>query len=177
MKPDLAIVDRGRGPQLSTSRITVQDLVPYFLRQCSYEQIREVMPILSLEEIQLVERYIRDHYDEVMEEDRRIRERNAGRTTPPELEEVLRRGGEKMAAFREEFRKRRPAERNGDPRLADVNIQGHVAFRRIRRIRRIRRTALARKGIRGGWGATNAINPPPGGPPLRRTRSIPTCAQ
>ena len=30
MKPEIQIVDRGRGLQLSTSRITVQDLVPYF---------------------------------------------------------------------------------------------------------------------------------------------------
>jgi hypothetical protein len=29
---EIAIVDRGRGLQLSTSRITVQDLVPYFQR-------------------------------------------------------------------------------------------------------------------------------------------------
>jgi hypothetical protein len=30
MSKTTEIVDRGRGPQLSTSRITVQDLVPYF---------------------------------------------------------------------------------------------------------------------------------------------------
>ncbi len=33
MKKTIEIVDRGRGPQLSTSRITVQDLVPYFQRK------------------------------------------------------------------------------------------------------------------------------------------------
>ena len=30
MKRDIQIIDRGRGLQLSTSRVTVQDLVPYF---------------------------------------------------------------------------------------------------------------------------------------------------
>lgn len=30
MDTEVVIVDRGRGPQLSTSRITVQDLFPYF---------------------------------------------------------------------------------------------------------------------------------------------------
>lgn len=30
MNTDIQIVDRGRGLQLSTSRVTVQDLVPYF---------------------------------------------------------------------------------------------------------------------------------------------------
>ncbi len=29
MTKTIAIIDRGRGPQLSTSRVTVQDLVPY----------------------------------------------------------------------------------------------------------------------------------------------------
>ena len=113
MKSEIAIVDRGRGPQLSTSRITVQDLVPYFQRNSSYDDIRAVMPALSIEEIQVVERYVRDHYDEVMEQDRRIRARNASRVRTLEVEEIARRGGEKMAALREEFTKKK--ERNGDP--------------------------------------------------------------
>src|SRR6266481_1670919 len=79
------IVDRGRGAQLSTSRITVQDLVPYLQQKCSCEQIMEVMPVLTREEIQVVERYVGDNYDAVMEQDRRIRERNANRVTPPEI--------------------------------------------------------------------------------------------
>ena len=79
MDTDITIIDRGRGPQLSTSRITVQDLVPYFRSNCSYEEIRQVMPILSIAEIQAVERYVDEHREEVMEVDRRIRERNANR--------------------------------------------------------------------------------------------------
>lgn len=114
MKTDIQIVDQGRGPQLSTSRITVQDLVPYFQRKCTYEQILEIMPVLTVAEIQVVEHYVRDHYEAVMEQDRRIRERNANRKNPPEVEEILRRGGEKMAALREEFQKKKMPERNGD---------------------------------------------------------------
>ncbi len=110
----IAIVDRGRGPQLSTSRITVQDLVPYLQQHYSHEQIREIMPVLTVEEIQVVERYVQDHYEEVMEQDRLIRERSANRTTPPEVEERLRQGRLKMAALREEFKERRRQERNGD---------------------------------------------------------------
>ena len=45
MKKDIRIVDRGRGLQLSTSRITVQDLVPYFQDGCSYEEIGEAFGI------------------------------------------------------------------------------------------------------------------------------------
>jgi uncharacterized protein (DUF433 family) len=106
LNTEIQIVDRGRGPQLSTSRITVQDLVPYLQQRFSHEQIREIMPVLSVEEIQVVERYIQDHYEAVMEQDRRIRATNARRQTPPELEAVLRRGGERMAALREEFKRK-----------------------------------------------------------------------
>lgn len=108
MSKTIEIVDRGRGWQLSTSRITVQDLVPYFQDGCTYEEIARAMPSLSREEIAMVEQYYRDHQVEMDEEDRRIRDRNARRQTPPEIEEVLRRGGEKMAALREEFKKRQP---------------------------------------------------------------------
>lgn len=114
MNHEISIVDRGRGPQLSTSRITVQDLVPYFQRQYTREQILAIMPVLTLAEVQVVERYVQDHYEEVSAQDRRIREQGAKRQMPPENEEVLRRGGEKMAALREEFKKNPPAERNGD---------------------------------------------------------------
>jgi uncharacterized protein (DUF433 family) len=115
MNKIIEIVDRGRGPQLSTSRITVQDLLPYFQQQWSHEQILEVMPVLSEDELLVVERFVQDHYEEIMEQDRRIRERNAGRKNPPEIEEILRRGGERMAALREQFKNRQfRQERSGD---------------------------------------------------------------
>ena len=75
----IEIVDKGRGPQLSTSRIAVQDLVPYLQQKYTHEQIREIMPVLTVEEIQAVERYVGDHYEAVMEQDRRIRERAEAR--------------------------------------------------------------------------------------------------
>ena len=40
----IAIVDHGRGLQLSTSRVTVQDLVPYFQEGCSNEEIIRWIP-------------------------------------------------------------------------------------------------------------------------------------
>ena len=82
------IVDRGRGPQLSTSRITVQDLVPYLQQNYAHEQILQIMPVLTVPEIQAVERYVRDHYDAVMEQDQRIRERNAARQNSADVEEA-----------------------------------------------------------------------------------------
>jgi uncharacterized protein (DUF433 family) len=90
MTTPITIVDRGRGPQLSTSRITVQDLVPYFQEGCSYDEIIDWIPILTLEEIRVIERYIEEHKEEVAETDRRIRERAATRQNPPEVEKILR---------------------------------------------------------------------------------------
>jgi hypothetical protein len=101
MNSEITIVDRGRGKQLSTSRITVQDLVPYFQMGCSYDEIREAMPTLSVAEIQVVERYIDEHREEVMEIDRQIRERNAALRNPPYVEEILRRAHGKRLALAE----------------------------------------------------------------------------
>lgn len=96
MDAEITIVDHGRGPQLSTSRITVQDLFPYLQLGYSDEQIiREVMPSLSKAEIEVVRRYVEEHQEEVREEDRLIREWNATRKNPPEVQEILRQAREK----------------------------------------------------------------------------------
>jgi len=86
----IQIIDRGRGPQFSTCRITVQDLVPYLQQKYTHQQIQRIMPVLTLAEIRAVEQYIQNNYDAVMEQDRRIRERAAARRKPPEVEEAER---------------------------------------------------------------------------------------
>jgi uncharacterized protein (DUF433 family) len=90
MNEKIAIVDRGRGWQLSTSRVTVQDLVPYFQEGRSHEEIIRWIPTLSDEEIAVVEQFYNDHKQEMNEQDRRIRERNAQRRKTPEAEEMER---------------------------------------------------------------------------------------
>src|SRR5438270_7821999 len=79
MSKQIEIVDRGRGLQLSTSRITVQDLVPYFQQGTSYDEIIRWIPILTHEEIAVVDRYYLAHKQELDEQDRRIRERTEER--------------------------------------------------------------------------------------------------
>ena len=109
------IVDRGRGPQLSTSRITVQDLVPYLLQNYGHEQILQIMPVLTVPEIQAVERYIRDNYDAVMEQDQRIRERNAARQNSADVEEAERKEQlQRLEAARRSIRQKKQ-EHSGDP--------------------------------------------------------------
>lgn len=114
MKTDIQIIDRGRGPQLSTCRITVQDLLPYFQMGYSHRQIMEAMPTLSVEEILAVEHFIAEHRAEVMEQDRRIRERNAARRNPPEVEAILRQARSERQARMELLRKKWLGERNGE---------------------------------------------------------------
>jgi uncharacterized protein (DUF433 family) len=89
MTTPITIVDEGRGPQLSTSRVTVQDLVPYLDPGYTPQHIQEVMPTLSLEEIQVVTNYIAEHRDAVADEDRLIRERNLSRGNSPKVEAIL----------------------------------------------------------------------------------------
>src|SRR6266496_4411986 len=73
--PEIAIIDLGRGPQLSTCRITVLDLVRYFQKETSPEEIRRWIPTLSPEEIAAAERFYRAHQEEFDERDRRACQR------------------------------------------------------------------------------------------------------
>jgi uncharacterized protein (DUF433 family) len=114
MPHPITIIDRGRGMQLSTSRITVQDLVPYFQDNCSDDEIMRWIPVLTAEEIAVVRQYYLDHRAELDEQDRRIREKTAEavrlqRLRFPEPEGTPE---ERMARLRELLRKR-IAERNG----------------------------------------------------------------
>ena len=85
----IEIVDRGRGLQLSTSRVTVQDLIPYFQEGCSHDEILGWIPTLTTEEIEVVERYYRAHQRELDEEDRMIRERGKEQRNPEWVEKLL----------------------------------------------------------------------------------------
>ena len=77
MRKEIALVDRGRGLQLSTSRITVHDLVPYFQERCSYDEIIRWIPSLSHEEIAVVESHYREHKEELDEYEQRVRAHRA----------------------------------------------------------------------------------------------------
>jgi hypothetical protein len=110
-KTEITIVNLGRGPQLSTSRITVQDLVPYVQEGCSHEEIMRWIPCLTDAEIGVIERFIQEHWDEVMEEDRRLEERSAMQRNSPEVERILREARVERLAIMQRLRGERP---NGD---------------------------------------------------------------
>ncbi|HEX5447345.1 MAG TPA: hypothetical protein VFW87_26255 [Pirellulales bacterium] len=117
MDREITIVDRGRGPQLCTSRVTVQDLLPYFQLGYTDEQIiQDVMPSLSVAEIEVARCYVEEHQEEVLAEDRQIRERNATLKNPPEVEAVLQRAQKKLEERLEFYHNRHAGGSNGDGR-------------------------------------------------------------
>jgi uncharacterized protein (DUF433 family) len=69
----IQIVDRGRGLQLSSSRITVQDLLPYYRDGATNDEIRRWIPSLTDEEIAVLNGYIRGHYEEVLLKEKEIK--------------------------------------------------------------------------------------------------------
>ena len=105
MKTEIQLIDRGRGLQLSTSRITVQDLVPYFQEGCSHDEIIRWIPTLTQEEIAVIEQYYREHKEELDEEDRHIRQRSAQRKNPDWVEKVLEEARVERLAITERLRR------------------------------------------------------------------------
>jgi uncharacterized protein (DUF433 family) len=118
----IEIVDRGRGPQLSTTRITVSDVFYWLHRGYGLAEIRDNLPMLTGEELDVVMEYVNKHRDELVEEDRlceeriqqRIAEQHAcgGIFAPPDENMTH---DEWMARFREKLKKRQ----------AEKNREGH----------------------------------------------------
>ena len=106
MKKEITLINRGRGLQVSTHRVRVQDLVPYFQEGCTYDEIIRWIPTLTAEEIAVVEQYYRDHKEELNEEDRLIRDRSAQRKNPAWVEKVLDDARAERLAMTERLRER-----------------------------------------------------------------------
>lgn len=66
----IQIIDCGRGPQLSTTRITVLDVFYYLHRGYTFDDIRRIMPTLTRAEYDVVDDYVKAHVDELAEADR-----------------------------------------------------------------------------------------------------------
>jgi uncharacterized protein (DUF433 family) len=71
------IVDIGRGPQIEGHRLTVMDVFYYLHRGYDFEFIHRAMPSLTREHFDAVIEYVNEHHDELVEQDRRVEERNS----------------------------------------------------------------------------------------------------
>jgi hypothetical protein len=119
MMKEITLIDRGRGLQLSTSRITVMDLVPYFQRDCSSDEIIRWIPTLTPEEIAVVESHYRAHKEEFDEKNRRVMEYREEQTRLQHLRFPPLEGTdeERMNKLRDRLR-RYLEEKNGERHLA-----------------------------------------------------------
>jgi uncharacterized protein (DUF433 family) len=115
MQKEITLVDRGKGVQLSTTRITVHDLVPYFQEGCSYDEIIRWLPILTHDEIRIVERYYQKHRVELDEHERRVQAYRAEQIRLQRLRLPEREGSrhERLAQLRQ-LLKHRCQENNGE---------------------------------------------------------------
>jgi uncharacterized protein (DUF433 family) len=87
MKSDSFIHDRGRGPAIKGTRITVYSIVDYMIEGWHCERIADFLR-LHPEEVQAAMDYVREHTLEVLREYVKILER-CERGNPPELQAKL----------------------------------------------------------------------------------------
>ena len=94
---DAVIIDRGRGPEIAGTRITVFDVMDYL--QAGWDD-KGIAVVLSLgtDQVRAAREYIENHPDEIRNEFGRIKERIA-RGNPPEVQV-------KLAAARAKLRAR-----------------------------------------------------------------------
>jgi uncharacterized protein (DUF433 family) len=81
------IIDRGRGPEIEGTRITVYDILDYHLDGWHRDMIAVTFDISS-DQVEVALRYIDEHRDEVMAVYQKILERDE-RGNPPELQARL----------------------------------------------------------------------------------------
>jgi len=96
------IIDRGRGPEIAGTRITIYDVIDYHMSECHRDMIADTLE-LSSEQVEVAIRYIEEHRDEVMVEYREMLARDA-RGNPPELQAKLDAGHERFLAMVRELR-------------------------------------------------------------------------
>ena len=82
------IIDRGRGPEIEGTRITVYDVMDYLLEGWRYDQIAGLFRLLP-DDIQAAIEYIEAHYTEVMADYKQILDHHSQVQYPPELEAKL----------------------------------------------------------------------------------------
>jgi uncharacterized protein (DUF433 family) len=94
------IHDRGCGPEIVGTRITVYNLLPYFLDPAATETSIGKSYGLSLEQVSAARAYVLMHADEVLARHLEIEARIA-EGNPPEIRERAQRTHERFVKFRE----------------------------------------------------------------------------
>jgi uncharacterized protein (DUF433 family) len=108
---EIAIIDRGDGPKIAGTRITVYDVYYYLAGGSSVAEIASILRA-SPEQVQAAVKYIEQHEAEVKAVHQEIEERNA-RGNPPEILAKLEETRAKMRAWLEARRPTKTLEENG----------------------------------------------------------------
>lgn len=106
--PEYSIINRGRGPELSSVRLTVYDIWDYARVGWHHSKIAALFRISSAE-VEVALKYIEEHKAEVLAQYEKILERSA-RGNPPEIQAKL---AESRQKFQEHVAKIR-AGKNGE---------------------------------------------------------------
>jgi uncharacterized protein (DUF433 family) len=112
MKMDHAIIDRGRGPEIAGSRITVYDVLAETQAGATPEELARWYQ-LDVAQIRLALRYIEEHQDEVLRDYQAIKARHA-RGNPPAVQAKLDAAHAKHAQLWARLREQTPSRENGD---------------------------------------------------------------
>ena len=96
------IIDRGRGPEIEGTRITVYDVLDYHKLGWHRDMIAATLD-LSSRQVEVAIGYIEEHRDEVMADYEEMLARDA-RGNPPELQAKLDAGHERFLAMVRELR-------------------------------------------------------------------------
>lgn len=102
------IIDRGRGPELEGTRITVFAIMEYLEGGWSVGQIGSAMPSLSLEQIEYAIAYIKEHEEELKPDYYEIMARIA-RGNPPEVRKKMEESHQRFLKLVEERRRAKEA--------------------------------------------------------------------
>lgn len=108
------IIDRGRGPEIAGTRITVYDIMDYYTHG-RHENVIAAILRLSTEQVRVAIRYIEEHREEVEANYQRILDRIAQPYTP----EVQAKVDESHRRFEQRLRElgiKRPEGANGAER-------------------------------------------------------------
>jgi uncharacterized protein (DUF433 family) len=102
------IIDRGRGPEIAGTRITVYDVLDYHKAGWHRDRIAGIFNLSSYQ-VEAALRYIEEHRDEVMADYEEMLARDA-RGNPPELQAKLDAGHERFLAMVRELREKKSRE-------------------------------------------------------------------
>lgn len=108
----VAIIDRGRGPELAGTRITVFDILHYHDAGWHVNSIALILG-LSSAQVNAALEYVAEHEEQVRAEQRRIQDR-IDRGNSPEILAKFEKSHQKLQALLD--RKKNSAEKNGDAR-------------------------------------------------------------